>query len=113
VLVGLGDVLGNGPRQPVLLFCPKGPRIIRVEIEQEFASHIEPGQPVKVEDDSGGPGTWTGKVLRVSDWFTQRRSVVQEPLEHNDVRTLECIVALDAGQPVPRLGQRMRMTIGN
>jgi len=66
---------------------------------------------VSKAESNAGPG-WRGKVLRVSDWCTHRRSMLQEPLQFNDVRTLECIVQLDPGQPTPRVGQRLRVTLG-
>jgi hypothetical protein len=70
------------------------------------------GQTVRVRDDANQAETWSGQVLRVSDWFTRRRSVLQEPSEKNDVRTLECIVRLDANQRPLRLGQRVQVTFG-
>ncbi|MGE3807304.1 MAG: HlyD family secretion protein [Gemmataceae bacterium] len=113
VLVGAGDMLGVSAPQPAILFCPAGKRIVRAEVEQEFASRVAVGQSALIQDDALGGGTWHGKVARVSDWFTQRRSVIQEPLQLNDVRTLECIVALDEGQPPLRIGQRVRVKIAD
>ena len=55
--------------------------------------------------------TWRGRVQRVADWYTQRRNPVHEPFELRDVRTVECLIALDAEQTLPRLGQRVRVTI--
>jgi multidrug resistance efflux pump len=107
-----GDVLGAQPKEPAALFCPRGPRIVRAEVEQEFAGRVAVGQDAVVQDDSSAPGTWTGKVTRLSDWYTHRRSILQEPLQLNDVRTLECLIALDPGQPPLRIGQRVRVTIG-
>jgi multidrug resistance efflux pump len=112
VLTHTGEVLGPQPRQPAVLFCPKGPRIVRAEIEQEFAGRVEVGQAASIQDDTTSSPTWHGKVMRVSDWYTHRRSVLQEPFQFNDVRTLECIVAIDAGQPPLRIGQRVRVTLG-
>ncbi len=112
LLIGVGDVLSTQPRQPAVQFCPAGPRIVRAEVEQEFAARVAKGQAAFVQDDSNnGPG-WRGKVIRVSDWYTHRRSMLQEPLQFNDVRTLECIVQLDSEQPTPRVGQRVRVTLG-
>lgn len=112
LLVGVGDVLSTQPRQPAIQFCPAGPRIVRAEVEQEFANRVAKGQVARIQDDSSaGPG-WRGKVARLSDWYTHRRSMLQEPLQFNDVRTLECIVHLDPGQPTPRVGQRVRVTLG-
>jgi multidrug resistance efflux pump len=112
LLIGVGDVLSTQPRQPAVQFCPAGPRIVRAEVEQEFAGRVAKGQEALIHDDSSAGPTWRGKVIRLSDWYTHRRSMLQEPLQFNDVRTLECIVQLDPGQPTPRIGQRVRVTLG-
>lgn len=112
VLAGPGDVLGAQPKQPAVLFCPSGPRFIRAEVSQEFADRVKEGQPAVIQDDSRTAQTWRGRVAHVSDWYTQRRSVLQEPLQVNDIRTLECIVRVDPGQPPLRIGQRMRVILG-
>jgi multidrug resistance efflux pump len=109
--VSEGETLGPNPRQPALMFCAAGPRIIRAEVEQEFAARVAPGQTALIQDDTTGSGSWRGKVARLSDWYTHRRSVLLEPLQYNDVRTLECIIALDPGQPHLRIGQRVRVTL--
>ena len=111
VLVSPGDVLGPQPKQPAVLFCPEAPRIVRAEVEQEFAGGVAVGQPALLQDDSRAGPTWHGLVYRVSDWYTHRRSILQEPLQLNDVRTLECLIALDSGQPPPRIGQRVLVTL--
>ena len=111
VLVSPGEVLGANPKQPAVLFCPNGQRIIRAEVEQEFAGRVEVGQTALVQDDTSVSDTWRGRVMRVSDWYTHRRSILQEPFQFNDVRTLECLVALEPGQPQLRIGQRVRVTI--
>ena len=64
----------------------------------EGASRGEPGQVPATEDD-------------ISDWYTQRREVAEEQLQLKDVRTLECLIVLDPGQPPLRIGQRVRATI--
>jgi multidrug resistance efflux pump len=111
VLVGPGDVVGAQSKQPAVIFCPAGRRIVRAEAEQEFARSLAIGQAASIQDDSNGEGSWAGHVIRISDWYTQRRSVMPEPLQYNDARTLECIIELDAGQPALRIGQRVRVTL--
>ncbi len=112
VLVGPGDLLTPGARQPVVLFCPAVQRFIRAEVAQESAYRVKVGQPVVIRDDSSDRTVWRGRVKSMSDWYTHRRSILQEPLQVNDVRTLECIVTLDPGQPPLRIGQRVRVLIG-
>jgi HlyD family secretion protein len=112
VLVSAGDVLGSEPKQPTILFCPEGQRIIRAEVEQEFAGRVALGQFASVQDDASSGATWKGKVTRISDWYTHRRSILQEPFQFNDVRTLECLITLDPGQPALRIGQRVRVALG-
>jgi multidrug resistance efflux pump len=110
--VSPGEVLGPTPRQPALMFCPDAPRIVRAEVEQEFADHVVVGQTAAIQDDATSAGNWTGKVVRLSDWYTHRRSVLLEPLQYNDVRTVECIIELAPGQLPLRIGQRVRVMIG-
>jgi hypothetical protein len=49
----------------------------------------------------------------MADWYTQRRLVNEEQLQLKDVRTLECLIALDPGQPPLLIGQRVRVTISD
>jgi multidrug resistance efflux pump len=111
VLVRPGEALGGQPKQPAVWFCPRGPRIVRAEVDQEFAYRVAVGDQAVLHDDSGDGRSWRGRVTRVSDWFTHRRSILQDPLQFNDVRTLECIIALDPGQAPLRIGQRMLVTL--
>ncbi len=99
-------------KQAAILFCPDGPRFIRAEVEQEFAAHVQLGQPAVIRDDGNDGTTWHGQVAVISDWYTQRRSILQEPLQANDVRTLECLITLSPDQAPLRIGQRVRVLIG-
>ena len=71
--------------------------------------------PATIEDDTRAGTTWKGKVVHISDWFTQRRSILMEPLQVNDVRTLECLIELVEPHPQPplRIGQRVRVRLGS
>jgi multidrug resistance efflux pump len=112
VLTTVGEALGPNPRQPAIVFCPApevSPLIVRAEVEQEYAAHVTPNQTARIVDDATGGGTWTGKVARVSKWYSQRRSVLLEPAVFNDVRTVECIITLDANQKELKIGQRVRV----
>jgi hypothetical protein len=58
-----------------------------------------------------------GKVLSVSNWYSPRRSMVMEPLQYNDIRTLECLIEVDASpanqnpENMLRIGQRVRVEL--
>ncbi len=109
--VSVGDGLPN-PRQAPILFCSTAPRIVRAEIEQEFAPKVYVGQSARIKDFvSEDLGVWTGKVESISDWYTHRRSMLLEPLQFNDVRTREAIIELDPGQKPLQIGQRVRVTL--
>jgi multidrug resistance efflux pump len=117
VLVKVGELLGAPAREPAVQFCAAGPRIVRAEVEQEFAYRVQLGQTATIQDDTRGDTKWKGKVTRISDWFTRRRSILLEPGQFNDMRTLECIVSLDnsnpPAQPPLRIGQRVRVVLDN
>jgi multidrug resistance efflux pump len=113
LLVAPGDVLGMQSPRPALLFCPDGRRIVRAEVEQEFAGRVKLNQPVQIEDDALGGPTWQGKVVRIADSYRQRRPNPSEPAQLSDVRTLEVLVALEPSQTPVRLGQRVRLRVGD
>jgi multidrug resistance efflux pump len=110
-----GDLLTPEPKSPPLIFCPAGPRIVRAEVEQEWAARVQEGQLASIEDDTanGSGPKWTGRVERVGDWMAHRRSILPDPSQFHDIRTLECIIALDPGQPPLRIGQRVRVALRN
>jgi HlyD family secretion protein len=109
ILVGPGDVLGS---QPALLFAADGPQVIRATVEQEFAGRVKEGLPALVRDDADPADAWRGRVGRVAGWYGQRRTILHDPSQLSDVRTLECLIVLDPGQPPLRLGQGVRIFIG-
>jgi multidrug resistance efflux pump len=112
IVVGPGEVLSSQTKQAAILFAPDGTRLVRAEVDQEFAGRVHQGQPAVVEDDAASGQRWTGRVLRIADWYHSRRTILKEPAPPLDVRTVECLIELDAGQAQPRLGQRVRVTIG-
>ncbi|HEY1377349.1 MAG TPA: HlyD family efflux transporter periplasmic adaptor subunit [Gemmataceae bacterium] len=111
ILVAPGELISVPPKRMAVQFCPDRPRIVRAEVDQAFARRVEVGQPAVVEDDASSDVVWRGHVMRLSDWYTQRREVAEEHIQLKDVRTLECLIVLDPGQPPLRVGQRVRVTI--
>jgi multidrug resistance efflux pump len=111
-LVNVGELLGPTSPKPALQFCPSGDRIVRAEVEQDYARLVKVGQKAVVEDESDGSGRWAGHVIGVSQWYTQRRDIRLEPMQFNDVRTLEVIIKLDGEGTGPlRINQRVRVKL--
>lgn len=109
-----GETLGPAPRTPAVMFCRAGKKVVRAEVEQEFAGRVHMGQKAEIRDDTTVSGPlYTGKVTRVSDWYSHRRSIILEPLQYNDVRTLECLIEIDetGSNPPLRIGQRVRVKL--
>ena len=112
ILVGPGDVIGIQPGQPALLFAADGPQVVRATVEQEFAHRIQQGAPALVRDEADPTARWRGRVGRIASWYSQRRTVLHDPSQLSDVRTLECEILLEREQPALRLGQSVRVSIG-
>lgn len=111
IFLSPGELLTSPPKKMAVQFCPNKPRIIRAEVDQAFASRMAVGLLAVVEDDGTSGPVWHGHVMRISDWYAQRRQVADEQIQLNDVRTLECLVALDPDQRPLRIGQRGRVII--
>jgi multidrug resistance efflux pump len=109
----VGELVGPLSPEALVEFCPDQPRLVRVEVPQEFAGRVRLGASCRLVDDyNPAEARSRGTVVRISDWYTHRRSILQEPMQFNDVRTLECLVRPDADHPPLRIGQRMRASIG-
>lgn len=113
VNVSAGESAMPGGLQPALLLRPDGPLIVRAELEQEFIGRVTPGMRATVTDDTRADApARTGRVERVGMFVSRKRGMLFEPGEVNDVRTLECVVALDGPTDGLLVGQRMRVRIG-
>jgi multidrug resistance efflux pump len=113
ITVGAGDIVTGNPSQPIVRFCPDEAPLVRAEVNQEFAGRVKVGQTALIRDDARAGATWRGKVRRVADWYERRRPDTEDPSAYTDVRTVECLISLDSGQPPLRMGQRMRVMIGS
>lgn len=108
-----GESVVPGALQPPIIFRPDSPLVVRAELEQEFLGRVKGGMNATVRDDARADSpTWTGKVLRVGNWVARKRTVLLDPGEVNDVRTVECVVSLDGNTDGLLVGQRMRVRIG-
>jgi multidrug resistance efflux pump len=95
-----------------VLFLPDGPLVVRADLEQEFLGRVKEGMKATVRDDARADSpTWTGKVIRVGQVVARKKTILLEPGEMNDVRTVECVVALDGNPDGLLVGQRMRVRL--
>jgi HlyD family secretion protein len=100
-----------GPTGRPILFCPDRPFVVRAEVEQEFVRRLKVGQVARIEDESGGGSSWTGRVARIAGWYSSRRTTNDKPSAFKDVPTVECLIQMDDRRPPLRIGQRVQVTI--
>jgi multidrug resistance efflux pump len=111
IQVGVGETVGGPNGKPGIVFCPARPFLVRAEVEQEFIGRVAIGQAAQVEDEVNSSACRRGQVTRVANWYSLRRSVFAQPGELKDIPTVECIISLEEGAPVFRLGQRVKVKI--
>jgi multidrug resistance efflux pump len=118
VTIGQGSTLGISTRSPALWLVPTGPRVVRAEVEAEFAHRVGPdlkGRAVTIADHSDPKLTYTGTVLDISDTFLLKRASAENFL-NGDTRVIEVVVEVKdpapAGKPPLRVGQRVRVNLG-
>lgn len=117
VNVGPGDVIGVGTRTPAMVLVPAGPRVVRAEVEAEFAHRVgsdKIGKEVVIHDHSDPKLTYKGTVKRVGDAFLPKRSA--SALAPNETLVLEALVEVadpaPPGKPPLRVGQRVKVNFG-
>ena len=118
ITIDRGTVLGISTRTPALWLIPDGPRVVRAEVEAEFAHRVTTkmiNREVVIYDNTDPKITYKGKFLRVSGSFLSKRSA-GENLLGNDTKVLEAVVeVLDPspeGLPPLRIGQKVKVNFG-
>lgn len=118
ITVAEGMTVSPATRTPLLHLVPNGPRVVRAEVEAEFASKIEGflGKPVVITDEHNFSNTYPGIARRVSIAFLPKR-FGSDSLVGSPTRALECTIEVTdpapAGKPPLRPGQPVRVTFGN
>lgn len=109
----VGSLISPQLRAAPVILAPSGARIVRAEILPEFAHRVQPGMDAVIHDDANAGFTWNGKVSRLADAYMEKRTRGEGiSLTGNDTLLLECIVELSPTNQPPRIGQRVRVSIG-
>jgi len=115
ISVGSGMTLGPAVRTPVLWIVPTGPRVVRAEVEAEFAYKIanKTDSRVTIYDHNNFALTYDGTVRRIGTSFLPKRGAA-DTLSVNSTKVLECLIdVIDAtpqGKPPLRVGQPVRVS---
>ncbi|MDB5309498.1 MAG: hypothetical protein JWO38_3700 [Gemmataceae bacterium] len=118
VNISPGDTLGISTRIPAVILVPAGPRVVRAEVEADFAHKVGPdkkGKEVTIYDNSDAKLTYTGVVRQIGTTFLPKRSTGDGFIQ-NETRVLEVVVDVPdpnpPGKPPLRVGQRVRVKFG-
>jgi multidrug resistance efflux pump len=117
--IGVTEGMAVGPtgRTPLLYIVPTGPRVVRAEVEAEFAHKIDSfvGKPVVICAGPNFADTYAGTARRVSGAFLPKR-FGGDSLVGNTTRVLECVIEISeptpADKPPLRPGQPVRVKFG-
>ena len=96
-----------GPIASAVYFAPDEERVVRVEIEQAYVDQVAAGCSVDVYEDRQPDRLYRGHVLRLSQWYSRPRTILEETSTFADVRTVECVIAFDADMSALRIGERV------
>ena len=110
-----GMTFGPSTRTPVLWLLPSGKRVVRAEVEAEFAYKIaeKEGRKVTIYDGSNFTLVYEGTLRRISTGYLPKRSQV-DSLTVNPTKVLECTIEvtdpMPPGKPPLRIGQPVRVS---
>jgi multidrug resistance efflux pump len=118
VYVSKGSQLGISTRTPAVVLVPAGPRVVRAEVEAEFAHRVgqdKVGKEVTIYDHTDPKLTYRGKVVRIPTTFLPKRSS-EGGFVPNETRVLEAVIEVidpnPPGKPPLRVGQKVRVNFG-
>ena len=118
VYITPGDVMGISSREPAMILIPAGPRVIRAEVEAEFAHRIgqdKIGKTVTIYDNTDPKVQYKGVVKRIGTTFLPKRTN-EGGFVPNETRVLEAVIEVTdpspRGMPPLRVGQKVRVNFG-
>jgi multidrug resistance efflux pump len=118
VTVAEGSTLGLSNHAAAVILVPSGPRVVRAEVEAEFAHLIGPdkeNKEVTITDHFDRKLTYKGVVRHIGKAFLQKRTAA-DGFGVNDTRVLEVLVEVPdpapAGKPSLKVGQKVRVNFG-
>lgn len=114
VQAAVGSQFGPQPHHAAIDFAPNGERIVRAEVDQEFASRIALGAEAIIQDEAVVGPTWRGRVYRINEAYLPPRHTSGPEIisAGTNSRVLEVLVSFEPASPMPKLNQRMRVSIG-
>ena len=92
---------------PLFWLAPSGPRVVIAQLDEEAVGLVTPGQRAEVITESAPGRVIPGTVQRVGLMFGPRRPATDDPAERQDVRVVDCVVALGDATPPLLIGQRV------
>ena len=113
-----GFVFGPQLRKEPILIQPTGKLHIRAEVLQEYAHRVALNQKAIIYDYTNTSLSWNGKVIKIADTLSQKRSTNGsggvELFSSGDDPILEVTIELevDPKAPIIRQGQKVRITLG-
>lgn len=117
ITVAEGMTLGPAARSPLMYLIPNGPRVVRAEVEAEFAHKIDGfvGKPVTIRAGDKFNDTYAGVARRASGAFLPKR-FGGDSLVSSTPRSVECTIDVTdpapPGKPPLRPGQPVRVEFG-
>lgn len=95
-----GESVSSSPSEPVILFAPAGPREVRAEVDEQFATQVKVGDQAKVR--SRGDAVEKQGVVREIKPVMGRKSVfTHSATERLDLEILEVRIELKETLPWP------------
>ena len=95
---------------PLFMLEPAGARVVRAEVDEEFADKLKPGMTATVSLESDTSRTFQARLVRISEMFGPSQ-IVGDPTAPSDTRSISVILQPTGEQPNLRLGQRVLVRI--
>jgi len=106
-----GDGASTLSVTPLFWFIPKGPLIIRAEVDEEFIDKIKVGMTADIATIVNETRQYRATVLRIGRALGPKQPTVYDPRERADIRVVECDLELDDSPGQLILGQRVIVKI--
>lgn len=106
----IGLPVSAAEKPNLFLLEPKGPRVVRAELDESFLDDVATGMPARVIPDGASNQEYPARVLRIGDVLGVQ-SILDETNSRADSRVADVTLAVPNAERL-RIGQRVLVRFG-
>lgn len=109
-MLNAGETVTALAPEPLAMIGNMTQLMVRADIDELDIGRVRVGAAANVRSDAFPGQSFAGELVRISRRMGQRRALSDDPTQRRDAKTMEALIALEPGAPLP-VGLRVDVRI--